>query len=152
MASKTANILSMRFRRAANCASRSCAARTSTAGVVSFIVMVVIVGPLVLLVDGAAEDRMRTGSGLRFRDLDHFGAAAVEAGVAAQQRDAAREAQLSVAVVEIRLPRGEAVEETRLVAVLVEHDARARKVRRGGEDVGLLPPLGEVARPVDDDV
>src|SRR4029078_10148155 len=95
---------------------------------------------------------MRAVSGLRSRDLDHLGAAAVEAGVAAQQRDAAREAQLAVAVVQIRLPRSEAAEETRFVAVLVEHDARARKTRRRREDVGRLPPLGEVARPVDDDV
>src|ERR1051326_7301943 len=116
MASKTANIRSMRFRRANNCSSRSSVVRASIAGVVSFI------------------------------------AAAVEAGVAAKQRDAAGEAQLAVAVVEIGLSRCEAVEETRFVPVLVEHDARARKTRRGCEDVGLLPPLRKVARPVDDDV
>src|ERR1044071_8792136 len=150
MASKTANIRSMRFRRANNCSSRSSVARASIAGVVSFIAVVVMSVPS-LLVDGAAEHRVRAGSGVRVHDVHHFRAAAVEAGVAAKQGDAAREAQLAVAVVEIGLSRGEAVEETRFVPVLVEHDARARKTRCGGEDVGLLPPLRKVARAVDDD-
>jgi hypothetical protein len=95
---------------------------------------------------------MSSFAGLRVGNLDDVGAAAVQAGVAAQKRDPAFEAQPATAVIEKCLPRGKTAEEFGLAAVFIDQHARAPQPRGRVIHVRPFPASLEFARPVNENV
>src|SRR3954452_6482949 len=84
-----------------------------------------------LVGNGAAEHGMRAGTLAAVGDADHFRAARVEAGMTAEQGDAAAEMAVSFGVEQKRLPRGVAAETTGFSSVDVGDHPDARQALRG---------------------